>query len=425
MKTAVSPRDRVWRPYTQHGAMAEPVWIDRAQGQYLYAKDGRRLFDAVSSWWVNLHGHGEPRIAAAIAAQATRLEHVIFAGFTHEPAETLAEKLVALAPAGLEHVFYSDDGSTAVEAGLKMALGAGSFRGRPRSVIAALEHSYHGDTFGAMSVSARGPFTQPYERHLFEVERLPFPEAGRERFTLEAFTALLARRPDEVAALILEPLVLGAGGMKMYAPAVLRDLRALCSRHGVYLIADEVMTGFGRTGTMFACEAAGVSPDILCLSKGITGGFLPLGVTMASGEVFDAFRSGDRAKAFFHGHSYTANPLACAAAAASLEIFKTDPVLERIAAIGALHERRLAALGSHPAVAAVRRRGTIAAVERRASDPGYLSALGPRLYDFYLSRGVLLRPLGNVVYLLPPYCSTDEDLNHAYDAIEESLGLGA
>jgi len=421
--SVISAADRIWRPYTQHGAMAEPLPVESGEGAYLRLADGRRLFDAVSSWWVNLHGHGHPRIAAAIAEQARRLEHVIFAGFTHEPAERLAERLVAVAPRGLEHVFFSDDGSTAVEAAVKMALGAWRHRGRERTVVVALEHAYHGDTFGAMSVSARGPFTSAFERLLFSVERLPFPAPGREAATVEALERLLARRGDEVAALIVEPLVLGAGGMLMYEPGVLARLRELCRERGVFFIADEVMTGFGRTGTMFACEQAGVSPDIMCVSKGITGGFLPLGATLASSEVFEAFRSDDRGKAFFHGHSYTANPIACAAAVASLDVFAEEPVFERIERLGAAHERRLAALAERAGVADVRRRGTIAAVELRADDAGYLSSRGPKLRDFYLSRGVLLRPLGNVVYVLPPYCSTEKDLDLAYDAIEDSLDL--
>jgi adenosylmethionine-8-amino-7-oxononanoate aminotransferase len=397
--TRTAARHPVWHPYTQHGLAGEPISIERAEGAYLYEKGGRRIFDAISSWWVNLHGHAHPRVAAAIAAQAGRLEQVIFAGFTHEPAERLAEKLLAIAPPGLDHVFFSDDGSTAVEAAVKMALGA-----RPgRSRIAALEHAYHGDTFGAMSVSARGPFTDPYKRQLFDVVRLPLADPA-------------GALPEDVAAVIVEPLVLGAGGMKMYPPERLRELAAACRKTGALLIADEVMTGFGRTGTMFACEQAGVSPDILCLSKGITGGFLPLGATLATGEVFDAFYSQDREKTFFHGHSYTANPIACAAAVANLEIFESEPVFERIAAIEAAHRRGLARFN-----VPTRQLGTIAAIEFPAGDAGYLSRSGPKLYESFLSRGVLLRPLGNVVYLLPPYCSTDEDLTLAYDAIQDAL----
>ncbi len=419
--TAESRTGRPWHPYTQHATAAPPPLVESARGSFLHLADGRRIFDAISSWWVNLHGHAEPRIAAAISAQARRLEQVIFAGFTHEPAERLASRLVAVAPKGLERAFFSDDGSTAVEVAVKMALACRP-AGERRSVIAALDCAYHGDTFGAMSVSARGPFTAPYARLLFDVERLPFPEADGGG-TLEAFERLLKDSPGRVAALIVEPLVLGAGGMKMYGAAVLRGLRELCRRHGVLFIADEVMTGFGRTGTLFACDQAGVSPDIMCLSKGVTGGFLPLGVTLASAEVFAGFHSLDRGRAFFHGHSYTANPLACAAALANLDIFEQEPVFERIAAVARAHESGLKRLAGRPGIAAARRLGTIAAVEFDARDSGYLSDVGPRLYDFYLSRGVLLRPLGNVVYLMPPYCSTAEDIAAAYDAVEDSRAL--
>lgn len=419
---AVERSDRVWHPYTQHAAAAPPPLVKSARGAFLHLEDGRRIFDAISSWWVNLHGHADPRIAAAIAAQAQCLEQVIFAGFTHEPAERLADRLLAAAPRGLEHVFFSDDGSTAVEVAVKMALARRS-AGENRSVVVALEHAYHGDTFGAMSVSARGPFTTPFARQLFDVERLPFPKNDGDGRTLESLENLLKASPGHVAALIVEPLVLGAGGMKMYSVEMLRGLRELCSRHGVLLIADEVMTGFGRTGTLFACDQAGVSPDIMCLSKGITGGFLPLGATLASAEVFAGFRSPDRSRAFFHGHSYTGNPLACAAALANLDIFKQEPVFDRIAAVARAHESGLKRLAARPGVAATRQLGTIAALELSVPDSGYLSGIGPKLYDFYLSRGILLRPLGNVVYLMPPYCSTTEDISKAYDAIEDSLTL--
>lgn len=416
-------KDPLWRPYTQHATADAPLFVERARGATLYARGGRRLFDAISSWWVNLHGHGHPRIAEAVARQAASLEHVIFAQFTHEPAERLAAGLLRVAPRGLGRLFLSDDGSTAVEAALKMAFGFWRSRGQDRTLVAALEHAYHGDTFGAMSVSARGPFVAPFERLLFEARRLPFPEAGAEERTVDALERLLHEEGGRVAALIVEPLVLGAGGMLMYSAGCLKALREICARHGTLFIADEVMTGFGRTGSMFACEAAGVSPDLLCLSKGITGGFLPLGATLATEEIFQAFCSRDRARTFFHGHSYTGNPLACAAAFASLELFEREPVFERIGRIAALHERELKRFSGRREVAGTRRRGTIAAVELAVRDGGYLSALGPRLGRFYLERGVLLRPLGNVVYLMPPYCSTEEDLVSAYDAIEESLQL--
>ena len=411
----------VWHPYTQHGQNQPIMEVERAQGVWLYTTDGRRILDAISSWWVNLHGHGHQRIVKAITQQAQQLEQVIFAGFTHAPAEDLAQQLLALAPKNLETVFYSDNGSTAVEVALKMAVGHFHNQGRPRHLFVAFEHAYHGDTVGAMSVGAPGPFTAFYQRLLFPVQRIPFPEAGQEEETLRVFRQMLTQQGDDIAGLIIEPLILGAGGMRTYAPELIRELRALCDHYGVLLIADEVMTGFGRTGTLFAMEQTGVAPDLMCLSKGITGGFLPLGATLATGEVFKSFLATDRAKAFYHGHSYTANPLACAAALANLEVFRTEPVWERISTISDTHYQELLALADEPAVVAVRQAGTIAAVEFRAEDEGYLSHRAPSLANFFLSRNILLRPLGNVVYILPPYCITPQELHEVYEAIHESI----
>jgi adenosylmethionine-8-amino-7-oxononanoate aminotransferase len=411
----------VWHPFTQHFLADPPISVARGKDASLYTDDGRVLLDAISSWWVNIHGHGNARIAAAIAAQARELEQVIFAGFTHTQAETLARKLVALAPEGLGHVFYSDSGSTAVEVGIKMAVGAWANRGHRRTRLIALEHAYHGDMFGAMAVGHRGVFTAPYHDMLFSVDFLPFPETGTGERTLEVLESLLRKNAGSFAALIIEPLVLGAGGMKMYDPEILSHIAALCRRHDVFLIADEVMTGFGRTGTLFACEQAGVAPDILCLSKGITGGFLPLGATLATDEIYDAFLSEDRAKTFFHSSSYTGNAIACAAANANLGIFESEPVMERVSSIAKAHDRHLTRLRSHPRICDVRQRGTIAAIELGVPDSGYLASLGPRLNRFYLENGVLLRSLGNVVYLMPPYCTTEAELDRIYDVIAQSL----
>ena len=288
--------------------------------------DGRTILDAISSWWVNTHGHGHPHIIQAIQNQAAKLEQVIFAGFTHEPAETLARKLLAAAPDGLDHVFFSDSGSTAVEVAIKMAVGYWHNRGKPRHRIIAMEHAYHGDMFGAMAVGHRGVFNAAYDPMLFDVAYVPFPARGSEHRTVEALQALLRADSNAFAAMIVEPLVLGAGGMKMYRPELLAEIAACCRQHGILLIADEVMTGFGRTGTMFACEQAGIAPDLMCLSKGLTGGFLPMGVTLATGEIFDSFYSTERAKTFFHSSSYTGNAIACAAAVANLEIWEREPV---------------------------------------------------------------------------------------------------
>jgi adenosylmethionine---8-amino-7-oxononanoate aminotransferase len=412
---------RIWHPFTQHATAGPMIEIVRGEGAWLHAKDGRRILDAISSWWVNTHGHGHPEIAAAVAEQARTLEQVIFAGFTHPPAERLARKLLAVAPEPLEFVFFSDSGSTAVEIGVKMAVGYWHNIGRPRHRVVSFENGYHGDTFGAMSVGARGVFTSPYQPMLFRVDFLPFPAPSLEQRTVEAFAALLRTSGDEIAALILEPLVLGAGGMLVYPPWVLAELHALCRGHDVFFIADEVMTGFGRTGTLFACEQAGVAPDVMCLSKGITGGFLPMGATLARRRLYEAYWSEDRGRMFFHSSSYTGNPIACAAALANLEIWDTEPVMDRIAAIAAKHTERLPAFGGRDEVANIRQCGTIAALELCTTESGYLSDLALRLYRFFLSRGVLLRPIGNVVYVLPPYCISSDELDGIYDVIDDCL----
>jgi adenosylmethionine-8-amino-7-oxononanoate aminotransferase len=413
----------IWHPFTQHGVTGREIAIARAAGAYLFAEDGRAIIDAISSWWVITHGHGHPKIVEAIRDQAQELEQVIFAGFTHQPAEQLTAKLLAKAPAGLTHAFFSDSGSTAVEVALKMAVGAWHNRGQPRHRIIAMQQAYHGDIFGSMSVGHRGLFNAPYAPMLFDVSFVPFPHAGLEQQTLDALDRLLQSGRETFAAAIFEPLVLGAGGMMMYPPHVLAEIAKLCRHYGVWLILDEVMTGFGRTGTMFACEQAGVAPDLMCLSKGITGGFLPMGVTLACDEIYDAFYSEDRAKAFFHSSSYTGNAIACAAALANLEIWEQEPVMTRIAGIAEIHARMLAEFSQRPEVAAVRQCGTVAALELRVTEPGYLAGLGPRLSAFYLENNVLLRPLGNVVYVLPPYCTGSAELTRIYETIDESLAI--
>ena len=419
----MNSKSPLWHPFTQHAIAGDAVAIERAAGAYLYTQDGRAILDAISSWWVNTHGHGHPHIVQAIQSQAAKLEQVIFAGFTHEPAETLAKKLLTVAPKGLTHAFYSDSGSTSVEVAIKMAVGCWHNRGHKRHRIIAMEHAYHGDMFGTMSVGHRGVFNAAYDPMLFEVSYLPFPERGREHKTVEALETLLRDDPDAFAALIVEPLVLGAGGMKMYGADVLAELAATCRRYGIFLIADEVMTGFGRTGTMFACAQAGIAPDLMCLSKGLTGGFLPMGVTLATSEIYEAFYSTDRAKTFFHSSSFTGNAIACAAAVASLEIWESEPVQARIDAIAAHHATKLPAFCNRTEVADVRQTGTIAAIELRVPDAGYLASLGPRLNAFYLERDVLLRSLGNVVYLLPPYCVRADELDRVYGLIDESLAF--
>ena len=398
------PKSPVWHPFTQHALQPVMTKIAAAKGAWLTAADGTRIFDAISSWWVITHGHNFPPIVEAIQKQAGVLDQVIFAGFTHEPAEEVARRLLAITPPGLVHVFFSDSGSTSVEVALKMALGFFRNRGEPRSRIVALEHGYHGDTIGCMSVGARGVFNAPYEPLLFEVERIPFPSAHTEQTTLDAFEA--ACRRDPPAVLILEPLILGAGGMLIYRASVLRELKRICEAFGVLFIADEVMTGFGRTGTLFACEQADISPDIMCLAKGLTGGAIPLAVTLCKPEIFEAHYAPDRARMFYHSSSYTANPIACAAAVANLGVWEGEPVRERIAALTASQSERLAPLRTDGRFSNVRQLGTITAVDFDVEHAGYLAAVGPKLYDFFLGRGLLLRTLGNTVYVMPAYCTT-------------------
>jgi adenosylmethionine---8-amino-7-oxononanoate aminotransferase len=423
---------RIWHPFTNSAMDPAPIEIERAEGVWLYAKDGRKIIDAVSSWWVNLHGHANPRIARAISDQARKMEHVILAGFTHEPAEELALRLRNWVAPELTHLFFSDDGSTAVEVALKIAVQHFSNRGRSeKSEIVALEHGYHGDTAGAMSVSDDSPFTDPFHAMRYAVHRVHSAYCyrcpvglQRESCHIECalqLKALLEDRGDRIAAVIVEPLLQAAGGMIVHPAEFLQKVRELSTAHDVLLIADEVLTGFGRTGKMFACDLAGVVPDLMCLSKGITGGFLPMGVTLCSDRVESAFRSENRQHTFYHGHSYTGNALACAAANASLQIFDSEPVFDRIAGIARIHSQRLAELKEYTQVGDVRQIGTIGAIELRAEDAGYLSAMRPKLYSFFLERGVLLRPLGNVVYILPPYVISADELNHVHDVIEEAV----
>jgi adenosylmethionine-8-amino-7-oxononanoate aminotransferase len=414
-------RSAVWHPFTQHALQPEAVTIKSAEGAWLESEDGTRILDAISSWWVVTHGHRHPAIMAAIAEQAAKLDHVIFAGFTHDAAEELAHKLVTMAPRGLEHVFFSDSGSTSIEVALKMALGYWRNIGQARTRIAALEHGYHGDTAGTMSAGARGVFNAAYEPLLFDVTRLPFPHAGQEQATLDALEA--ACKAEPLAALIVEPLILGAGGMLIYKPAVLASMREICSRHGTLLIADEVMTGWGRTGTLFACEQAGISPDILCLAKGITGGSVPLAVTLATPAIFDAHLSKDRAKTFFHSSSYTANPICVAAALANVRIWETEPVRDRIAALGKLQADRLVSLAGNTHFTNARQLGTITAIDLEVTDSGYLASVGLALQKHFLDHKVLLRPLGNTIYVMPPYCTTAADLDLIYAAIAAAPGV--
>ncbi len=412
------PSSPIWHPFTQHALQPEMTKIVRGEGAFLETASGSRIFDAISSWWVITHGHNYPPIVEAIQKQAALLDQVIFAGFTHEPAEELARRLLEIAPPGLSHVFFSDSGSTSVEVALKMALGYFRNRGERRSRIVALEHGYHGDTIGTMSAGARGVFNAAYEPLLFEVGRIPFPSAGNEQQTLDAFEEICHR--ESPAALLIEPLICGAGGMQIYSPAVLTELKRMCEMFGVLFIADEVMTGFGRTGTLFACEQAAISPDILCVAKGITGGSIPLALTLCRPEIFDAHYSTDRTRTFFHSSSYTANPIACAAAVANLDVWAKEPVRERISNLAIEQSARLANIENEPRFSNARQIGTIVALDLRVEDAGYLAGVATNLYNFFMERRILLRPLGNTIYVMPPFCSRQEDLEQVYGTIAEA-----
>lgn len=411
----------VWHPFTQHALLPEALPIARTEGAYLETADGRRILDAISSWWVITHGHRHPHIMAAIRAATERYDQIIFAGFTHDPAEQLARRLVKMAPRALEHVFFSDSGSTAVEVAIKMALGHWRNLGEPRTRIAVLDHGYHGDTIGCMSAGARGIFNAAYEPLLFDVVRLPFPEPGREDATLIAFEE--AVHQGGIAALLIEPLVLGAGGMKMYGGDVLAALRGLCEAQDVLLIADEVMTGFGRTGRVWACSHGGIAPDILCIAKGLTGGAMPLAATMTTKAIFASHYSTDRSRTFFHSSSYTANPIACAAALANLEVWENEPVRDRLAALEMAQSERVARFIGDARFSSVRQQGTITALDLAVGDAGYLAEIGPRLYAHALQNDVLLRPLGNTLYVMPPYCTTPADLDRIYAVIDSAADL--
>jgi adenosylmethionine---8-amino-7-oxononanoate aminotransferase len=427
-------KSTVWHPFSQPATDPPPIAIRRAAGAYLDTQDGRRLIDGISSWWVTLHGHSHPDIAAAIAEQAARLEHVLLAGFTHDAVEELSARLRIYLPSRLNRIFYSDDGSTAVEVALKIAVQYWRNIERPEKTgIVALEHAYHGDTVGAMSVAEDSEFNAAFRAMRFPVHRVHSAycyrcPVGKTRATckiecLEKLARLLEEKSDEIAAVIVEPLLQGAEGMIVHPAEFLAGVRELCTQHEVLLIADEVLTGFGRTGRMFACEHANVVPDLMSLAKGLTGGFLPMGATVCADFIAQEFIGEDKSRTFWHGHSYTGNPICCAAGIASLKIFEREPVFERIERIAAIHKERLEAVREHPAVGDARQIGTVAAIELRADDSGYFSRLKPMLYDFYLQRGVLLRPLGNVVYVLPPYCISANDLHRVHDVIAESLDM--
>ena len=419
--------DLIWHPFTPLKDAPIPLKVIHGKGAEITLENGKVLIDAISSWWVNIHGHAHPLISKAILDQALKIEHVIFAGFTHEPAELLARNLTSLLPKSLNRVFFSDNGSTAVEVALKMAVQYFYNLGEKRSAFIAFEGDYHGDTFGAMATASRSVFSEPFDSMLFETHFVPYPETwlgdatveAREQQILSNIESIFVESTDTFAGVIIEPLVQGAGGMRMCRPVFLQKLEKLCKEHGILLIFDEVMTGFGRTGDYFACLKAESTPDIICLSKGITGGFLPLSVTITSEKIQDAFKSNDNRHTFWHGHSYTANPLGCAAANASFEILTSQQKFRKLEIMQAEYESMLS---EWEGIEKVRRCGTILAFDLKTeSETGYFNSIASDLKRLFPEMGVLLRPLGNVIYVMPPYCITEVQLEKVYTAIKTAL----
>jgi len=410
----------IWHPFTQLVNTPDALVVTKAKGSYLFTEDGKKILDAISSWWVNLHGHSHPHIAEAVARQAQQLEHVIFAGFTHEPAISLSENLLSILPKNQTKVFFSDNGSTAVEVALKMTFQYWYNQGIERKKTIAFNGAYHGDTFGAMSVGDRGPFSAPFVPYLFDVAFIDCPVTGQEDRVFSAFKELVDQ--GDVGAFIFEPLVLGSAGMLMYSAEILDKLIAYAQSRGVICIADEVFTGFGRTGEYFAANHLQHRPDIFTLSKGLTGGAMAMGVTTCTEKIIEVYRDSDLMKTFFHGHSFTANPIACAAANASFELLTDDKCQLAIKELSELQNQYRQQLEGHAKIRNVRQLGTILALELDTkTETSYANEVKHALYPFFLERNILLRPLGNIIYVLPPYIITPVELSTVYEAIEELL----
>lgn len=414
--------EHIWHPFTQMFKARHPIPIIKGEGVYLYSHDGQRYIDGISSWWVNLHGHCHPHIMDKIQRQLSNLEHVIFADFTHEPAVELASQLKKILPGPLSKIFYSDNGSTAVEAAIKMSLQYW-YNQNPKTKktkMICFRKGYHGDTFGAMSAAGRNELNTPFWKHLFAVEMIDLPLRGQEAQSIEQLKIHL--NSEQCAAFIFEPLILGSGGMLIYPPEALDVLLNLCHDHGVLTIADEVMTGFGRTGSLFACENLHEKVDIICLSKGITGGFLPLGVTACTQAIYEAFLGEQLEKAFLHGHSYSANPLACAAALGNLDLLLQEECSLQRHQIEQSHQKFCRQWAGHPRLKRCEVQGTILVIEYLVNEgTTYFQAIRDELYHFFLDHHILLRPLGNVVYVLPPYCIQEEQLQAIYKRLVQTF----
>lgn len=412
----------LWHPYTQHKTAAKPIAIAKGEGALLWDENGKEYIDAIASWWVNPFGHSNKFIADAIYKQLTSLEHVLFGGFTHEPAVQVAEKLIEILPANQQKIFFSDNGSTAVEVAIKVALQYYFNKGERRTTIIAFENAFHGDTFAAMAASGISFYTLAFKGMFIDVVRIPVPVKGQEQISFNALELVINNY--NCAAFIFEPLVQGAAGMVMYEPESLDKLIQICQQHNVLTIADEVMTGFGKTGQHFACDYLHAQPDMMCLSKALTGGTIPMAITTFTQELFDGFYSDDINKALFHGHTFTANPTGCAAAIASMELLQTDAVQQNIAQINQSHLQFQQHIEKHPKVKATRVLGVIFALEiQTAGTESYYGTLRNKLYDFFIQNGVILRPVGNIVYILPPYIITNEQLEKVYAIVEQALEI--
>jgi adenosylmethionine-8-amino-7-oxononanoate aminotransferase len=412
----------LWHPYTQHKTASAPIAITKGKGALLWDENDKEYIDAIASWWVNPYGHSNTFIAEAIYKQLTTLEHVLFGGFTHEPAVVLAEKLMAILPKSQQKLFFSDNGSTAVEVAIKVALQYFFNKGEKKTTIIAFENAFHGDTFAAMAASGISFYTLAFQSMMIDVVRIPVPVVGQEEVSFDALAEVL--KNHNCAGFIYEPLVQGAAGMVMYEPATLDTLIRMCKENNVLTIADEVMTGFGKTGKTFASDYLVEQPDMMCLSKALTGGTIPMAITTFTQPIFDAFYDEDINKALFHGHTFTANPTGCAAALASLELLQTPEMQANILRVNANHLAFEKRVKSHPKVVTTRVLGVIFALEiKTESAASYYGNLRNKLYNFFIENGVILRPVGNIVYILPPYIITDEQLEKVYQVVESALEI--
>lgn len=412
----------LWHPYTQHKTASAPIAITKGKGALLWDENGKEYIDAIASWWVNPYGHSNSFIADAIYKQLTTLEHVLFGGFTHEPAVKVAEKLLAILPKNQQKLFFSDNGSTAVEIAIKVALQYFFNKGEKRTTIIAFENAFHGDTFAAMAASGISLFTDAFQGMFIDVVRIPVPVVGQEQASCDALAKALINY--NCAGFIFEPLVQGAAGMVMYEPVALDTLIRMCKDNNVLTIADEVMTGFGKTGKTFASDYLVEQPDMMCLSKALTGGTIPMAITTFTQDIFDAFYDEDINKALFHGHTFTANPTGCAAALASIELLQTPDMQANLARVNAKHLAFEQRVQTHPKVVTTRVLGVIFALEiKTESAASYYGNLRNKLYNFFIENGVILRPVGNIVYILPPYIITDEQLEKVYQVVESALEI--